>query len=164
MRKSIAFAIIFIAISVAQAADFESAPPAGNWNKVQSLPPNANITLELKNGEEISGSYARMTEDLIIYKEYEREKGCLKTTVTRVLLMQPGSRTRNAGIAGLISFAAGFGLGYAIAPGAADQNNMAAGERAGAGAAVGALLGGAAALIAAAHHPGPKKELIYKAR
>ena len=164
MRKAVALLFLMM-ISNAWADSFEVVPPPGNWNKVQSLPLNANITIELRLGGEISGEFIRLTEDSILLKEeYGREKTYLKDAVARVKWMRPGSRARNAAITGGIFFGIGFGLGYASAAYVADQNDMPAGERAAAGAGVGGLLGGAAAAISLVHRPGLRGEVIYKAR
>jgi hypothetical protein len=165
MRKAFAVALLFLMmISQAWADSFEVAPPPGNWNKIQSLPLNTNITIELKHGGEISGEFIRLTEDSILLKEYAREKTYPKDAVARVKWMRPGSRARNAAIIGGILFGIGFGLGYAGAAYAADQNHMPAGERAAVGAGVGGLLGGAAAAISLVHRPGLRGEVIYRAR
>jgi hypothetical protein len=165
MRKAFAVALLFLMmISHSWADSFEVAPPPENWNKVQSLPLSTNITIELKHGGEISGEFIRLTEDSILLKEYAREKTYPKNAVARVTWMRPGSRARNAAIIGGIFFGIGFGLGYAAAPNIADQNNMPAGERASAGAAVGGLMGGAAAAISLAHRPSTRSEVIYRAR
>ena len=165
MRKAFAVALLFLMmISHAWADSFEVAPPPENWNKVQSLPLNTNITIELKHGGEISGEFMRLTEDSILLKEYAREKTYPKDAVARVKWMRPGSRARNAAIIGGILFGIGFGLGYASAPYAADQNDMPAGERAAVGAGVGGLFGGAAAAISLVHRPGLRGEVIYKTR
>jgi hypothetical protein len=165
MRKILAVILFFLTtISHARANSFEVAPPPGNWNKVQSLPTNTNITIELKYGEEVSGEFVRLAEDSIVVKEFEREKVFPRHAVARIKWMKPGSRARNAAIIGGIFFGIGFGLGYAGAAYVADQNSMPAGERAAAGAAIGGLIGGAAAAISMAYHPGPRGEVIYKAR
>ncbi len=165
MRRALASVLLLLMIiSNARAANFEVGPPGGNWNKVQILPLKADITIELKRGGEISGEFIRLTEDSILFTEYGREKSCLKNMVSRVLWMRPGSRLRKAGIVGGIFFGLGFGLGYASAANVADQNSMPAGERAAVGAGIGALIGGAAAVISIAHRPGPRSELVYRAR
>jgi hypothetical protein len=165
MQKIFVPALSFlIAVSSAWAESLVISPPSGNWNKVQGLPPNTNVTMELKQGEQINGEFIALTEDAITVKEFSREKTYPKAAVARILWMRPGSRARNAAIAGGIFFGLGFGLGYAGAAKIADQDSMPAGERASVGAAVGGLIGGAAAAIAAAHRPGPRGELIYQAR
>jgi len=165
MRKPPAVTLLFLMmISRAWADSFEVAPPPGNWNKVQSLPTNTNITMELKNGEKVSGEFVRLTEDSIVVTEFEREKVFARNAVALIKWMKPGSRARNAAIIGGIFFGIGFGLGYASAAYVADQNDMPAGERAAAGAGVGGLLGGAAAAISLVHRPGLRGEVIYKAR
>jgi hypothetical protein len=144
MRRAVAGALSFLmVISSAWADSYALAPPTGNWNKVQSLPLNTNITLVLKYGEEISGEFISLTEDSITVKELSREKTYPKTAVARIMWMRPGSRARNAAIAGGVLFGIGFGLGYAGAAQIADQNSMPAGERASVGAAFGGLMGGA---------------------
>jgi hypothetical protein len=165
MRKAFAVALLFLMmITHVWAESLEIAPPSGNWNKVRSLPQNTNITIELKYGDEISGEFIRLTEDSILLKEYAREKTYPKDAVAKVKWMRPGSRARNAAIIGGIFFGIGFGLGYASAAYVADQNDMPAGERAAVGAGVGGLLGGAAAAISLVHRPGPRGEVIYRAR
>jgi hypothetical protein len=165
MRKAFAVVVLLLTMtSHAWADSFEVAPPPENWNKVQSLPPNTNITIELKHGGELSGEFMRLTEDSILINEYAREKTYPKNAVARVKWMQPGSRARNAAIIGGIVFGVGFGLGYAAAAYAADQNDMPAGERATVGAGVGGLFGGAAAAISLLHRPGLRGEVIYRAR
>ena len=165
MGRAFTIALIFIAMASNVLADeFEVAPPVGNWNKVQGLLLNSNITIELKQGGKMDGAFMRLTEDSVYLKEYVREEAYAKADILRVYWMRPGSRARNAAILGGILFGIGFGVGYAAAPKAADQNNMPAGERAAAGAAIGGLLGGAAALISLAHRPGPRSEVIYRSR
>jgi hypothetical protein len=52
MRKAFAAALLFqVMISPLLAGGFDVAPPPGNWNKVQTLPFNTNIAVELKQGE-----------------------------------------------------------------------------------------------------------------
>ena len=165
MRKILAVTLLFLRmISPAWAETFEVAPPPGNWNKVQSLPTNTNVNIELKHGEQVSGEFVRLTEDSIVVKEFEREKVFPRNAVALIKWMKPGSRARNAAIIGGIFFGIGFGLGYASAAYIADQNSMPAGERASAGAGVGGLFGGAAAAISLLHRPGLRGEVIYKAR
>jgi hypothetical protein len=165
MRKASAVALLLLmVISAARADSLELAPPPGNWNKVQSLPPNASIKVRLKHGTEIDGEFIRLTDNSILVMEYGREKNYPQNAVAWIQWMRPGSRARNAAIIGGIFFGIGFGLGYAAAAQIADQNSMPAGERAGAGAAIGGVLGGAAAAISLAHRPGPRGEVIYKAR
>lgn len=165
MRKGFAIALLFsMMISHAWAENFEAAPPPENWNKVQSMPPNTNITLELKYGGEVSGEFIRLTEDSILINEYAREKIYPKNEVARVKWLRPGSRARNAAVIGGIVFGIGFGLGYAGATHAADRNDMPAGERAVVGVGVGGLLGGATAAFSLLHRPGLRGETIYRAR
>jgi hypothetical protein len=165
MRYALALPLmLFVIFSNAQAGSLEILPPGGNWNKVQALPPNTEIEIEISNGERISGNFLRLTDDSILFEEFGREKACLKDAVVRVSLIRPGSRARNAAIAAGISFGAGFGLGYAAAARAADQDRMSAGQRAGIGAAVGALSAGAASLVFLARTPSPQKEVIYRHR
>jgi hypothetical protein len=164
MRKAYAVALFLMMISCAWADSIGVAPPPENWNKVQSLPLNANITINLKNGEEISGEFIGLTEASILLKEYAREKTYHKNVIVRIQWMRPGSRARNAAMMGGIFGGIGFGLGYAIAAYAADQDHMPTGERAAVGAGVGGVLGGAAAAISLAHSPGLRSEVIYRAR
>jgi hypothetical protein len=164
MRKTIVIALIlFVTFSNAWAENLVVAPP-GNWNKVQSLPTNTKITIEMKYGEEVSGEFVRLAEDSIVVKEFEREKVFPRNAVALIKRMKPGSRARNAAISGGIFFGIGFGLGYAAAPGIADQDDLPGGERVSAGAGVGALIGGAAAAISLMHRPSARGEVIYKAR
>lgn len=106
----------------------------------------------------------RLNEDSILVKEYGTERVFPKDLVDRVLWIRPGSKAKTAGIVGGVFFGIGFGLGYAAAANIADQNEMPAGERAAAGAAIGALVGGTAAAISLAHHPKPQSKLIYQSR
>jgi hypothetical protein len=158
------FALLLILISSASAEDYVAAPPPGNWNKVNTLPINTNIVVELRNGIEINGKFVRSTEDSILVMEYEREKAYPKHAVARIQCMRAGSRTRNAAIAGGVFFGLGFGLGYAAAPNITDQNHPPSGERLKVAAGFGGFLGGAAAAISLAHRPAPRSEVIYKAR
>ncbi len=165
MRKSLtSILLVFVMLSNAWAGSVEIQPPGGNWNKVQSLPARADITVELKRGGTISGEFVRLTEDSILLQEDGTERTYLKDLVARVQWMRPGSKAKVAGIAGGILFGIGFGLGYASAATIADQNSMPAGERAQVGAVMGAVFGGAAAAISLAHHPSPRSELVYRAR
>lgn len=165
MRKAFGVAwLFFMMTSHVFAGGFEAAPPPGNWNKVQILPLNTSITIELKHGAEISGEFMRLTEDSILVKEYARERIFPRDAVARIKWLKPGSRARNAAIAGGIFFGIGFGLGFASAAYVADQNYMASGERAAVGAGIGGLLGGAAAAISLLHRPGPGHEVIYRSR
>lgn len=165
MRKVFSVALfLLMTISHARANSVEVAQPPGNWNKVQSLPINTNITVELKYGDEVSGEFVRLAENSIVVREFEREKVFPRNAVALIKWMKPGSRVRNATIIGSIFFGIGFGLGYASAARAADQNDMPAGERVGVGAGVGGLLGGGAAAISLAHRPGLRGEVIYRAR
>jgi hypothetical protein len=165
MRKAIAsILLVLIVVSTASAGNLEILPPSGNWNKVQSLPAKADITVELRHGGEVTGEFVRLTEDSVLLKEAGIEQNYRKEMVAKVLWLHPGSRAKRAGIVGGIFFGIGFGLGYASAATIADQNSMPAGERAAAGAAIGATIGGIAAAISLAHRPGPKSELVYRAR
>jgi hypothetical protein len=165
MQKTFAGALLFLLmIPHGWAQSLEVAPPSGNWNKVQSLPTNTNITLELKYGEEVNGEFVRLADDSIVVKEFEREKAFPKNAVALIKWMKPGSRARNAAIIGGISLGVGFGLGYVGASNLTDQNDPPAGERAMAGVFLGFLLGGEAAAIALAYRPGLRGGVIYKAR
>jgi hypothetical protein len=62
MQNTFAVSLFLMMISCARADSIEMAPHPDNWNKVQSLPVNAKITIYLKNGEEISGEFIRLTE------------------------------------------------------------------------------------------------------
>ncbi len=165
MQKAFGVSLLFLLIIPhlrAERLDF--APPSGNWNKVQSLPTKTNIAIELRYGEEVNGEFVRLAEDSIVVREYEREKVFPRNAVALIKRIKPGSRARNAAIAGGIFFGIGFGLGYAGGAYITDQNSMPAGERASVGAAMGGLMGGVAAAISAAHRPGPLGELIYRAK
>ena len=165
MQKAVASTLlVFMIISTAWAGKIEIPPPGSNWNKVQSLPAKADVTIELQPGGEITGEFIRLTEDSILLKEAGMEQAYLKNMVAKVLWLHPGSRAKQAGIVGGIFFGIGFGLGYASAATIADQNSMPAGERASAGAALGAFIGGAAAAISLAHRPKPRSELVYRAK
>jgi len=154
MRKALAVTLlVLMMISHAWANSFEFAPPSGNWNKVQSLHTNTNITMDLKYGETVNGRFVRLAEDSIIVKEFEREKAIPRNAVKCIKWMKPGSRARNAMIVGGIFFGIGFGLGYAGGAYIEDLNSMPPGDRASVGAAVGGLIGGAAAAISAADQP-----------
>jgi hypothetical protein len=165
MRKPIAMILLLIlAASNTWAASFVGTPPPGNWNKVQSLPQGADLTIEMKHKQEITGEFIRLDNDSIVIRELDRERIYPKDSVVRVKLMRPGSRARKAGILGGLLFGAGFGIGYAGASYALDYDNAPAAERAKFGAIVGALAGGAGAAIALMHLPEPHGELIYRAR
>ena len=165
MQKAIASTLlVFMIISTAWAGNIEIPPPGGNWNKVQSLPAKAEVTIQLKRGGEITGEFIRLSEDSILLREAGIEQAYLKDLVAKVLWLHPGSRAKQAGIVGGIFFGIGFGLGYASAAYIADQNSMPAGERASAGAAIGAFIGGTAAAISLAHRPAPRGELVYRAK
>jgi hypothetical protein len=165
MQKAFGVALLFLMIIPhVRAEGLDVAPASGNWNKVQSLPTNTNISMELKFGETVDAQFVHLAEDSIIVKEFEREKVFPRNAVASIKWMKPGSRARNAAIAGGIFFGIGFGLGYAGGAYIADQNSMHAGERASVGAAMGGLMGGVAAAISAVHRPGPRGELIYRAK
>jgi len=165
MKKSIVFALLLLAIIPnAQAENNPTIAPPGNWNKVQTIPPNTSIIVEMRYAEVIEGEFIRLAGDSIIVKEFGREKTFPKSAVAKVKWMRPGSRARNAAIAGGIFFGIGFGLGFAAAPNVADRNNMPAGERVSTAAAVGGFVGGVAAAISLARHAGPHAEVIYRAK
>ncbi len=165
MRRACAFALLFLMIiPTAWAGSFEIAPPGGNWNKVQSIPQGSQLTVKLKFGETIEGDFVSLAEDTILLKVLDRDQTYPKDAVSEIRLMRQGSRLKNAAIAGGILFGVGFGLGYAGAAYIADQDSMPAGERAAAGAGIGAITGGVAAAIALAHRPALRSELIYQAR
>jgi hypothetical protein len=164
MKKAIVFALLFLTvISNAWAEDMVITPP-GNWNKVQSLSMNAKIIVKLKYAGEIDGEFIRLTQDSIVMKEFGREKAFPKNEVAKVQWMRPGSRARNAAIAGPIFFGIGFGLGYAAGPYIGDDDDMPSSERAKAGVGMGGIMGGVAAAIALAHRPGLRREVIYIAK
>ncbi len=165
MRKIIAMAcLILTSMSSSWANGLEFGPPAGNWNKVQTLAPNTTIILELKDRGEISGEFLRLTEKSLVINGPAGEETYLKTDVARIKCVRAGSRVRNAAIVGGILFGLGFGLGYAIAPTIGDDDTMRPGERASAGAGVGGIFGGVAAAIALARRPGLRTEIIYIAK
>jgi len=165
MRKAFAVALLLLmATSHAWADSLEIAPPPENWNKVQSLPPNANITIELKHGGKISGTFIRLTEDSILLTEYAREQTYPKNAIAQIKRMRPASPFRNAAIVGSVCFGIGFGLGYAAAAHAADQDHTSVGERAKVGAAIGGVFGGAMAATSLVLPAGVRNEVIYRAR
>jgi len=165
MHKPIVIAVLLLLVgSNSWAKDITTAIPPGNWNKVQGLSQDANISIELRNGLEIDGEFVGLSEDSIILKDYGTERRYPQKAVVKIKLMRPGSRTRNAAIVGGAVFGAGFGIGYAGAASMMDKNSATAGERAQIGALMGSLWGGVAAAIAAAHRPGPRGELIYLAK
>jgi len=164
MKKAIVFASLFLAvISNAWAEDITIAPP-GNWNKVQSLPLDTHVIVDLKHAGEIDGEFIQLTEDSIVVKELGREKIFPKVEVARVQWKRPGSRVRYAAIMGPVFFGIGFGLGYAAAPKVGDDDTMSGSERAKVGAGVGGIMGGVAAAISLARNPGFRSEVIYRAK
>jgi hypothetical protein len=166
MRKTFTatMCLLLIAANV-YSADFVGTPPAGNWNKVQSLSQGAALLIGFSHGVEMEGEFVRLAEDSILMRVYETERMYPKASIVRIKMMRrPGSRARNAAIVGGIFFGAGFGLGFAGGAWMTDRNSASARERVQAGAGVGAILGGVAGAITAAHRPGPRSEVIYRAR
>jgi hypothetical protein len=147
-----------------RAGSAEATPPLGNWNKVQSLAQGANLTVHLKNGVSFIGELLRLENNSIFIKDMDREHEFPKSSVSRIGLMRPGSRGKNAAIAGGIVGAIGFGVGCAVAARAMDKNSATGGERMAIGAAMGGVWGGIAAAIAAAHKPDSHEVAVYQSK
>ncbi len=164
LRSSVGAFLISLMASNVWASDFAGTPPAGNWNKVQTLAQGTHLSVEEKNGLVLDVNFLRLTDDSLIVNEDGKERAIPKGRVSTVDLLQPSSRQKNAAIVGAIFFGAGFGIGCAAAAYIADENSATAGERVQAGALMGSVWGGIAAAIAALHRPGLHHEELYRAR
>jgi hypothetical protein len=164
VSASIALALCFSCGLNSWAAGIAVDPPHGNWNKVLSLEKGANVTVLLKGGVRYVGTFVSLGENSIIVNDGVREREFPKSSVLQIGLNHPGSRARNAAIAGGVVGAIGFGIGCAVAARALDKETASGGERMAIGGAMGGVWGGIAAAIAAAHKPGMREEKIYQSK
>jgi hypothetical protein len=142
MRKGIFYAPIsvmlcFAIVLNAGAGASVVAPPQDNWNKVQNLKQDTNLTVDLKGGVRYIGEFVRLTDNSILIKDMDREREFPKSSVSRISLMRQGSRAKNAAIAGGVVGAIFFGIGCAVAARATDQDKASGGERIAIGSAMG---------------------------
>ncbi len=136
----------------------------GRWEKVDELKPGSSITVTLKTGDTLHGKFAGSAADSIRITVDDVERELPKSAVSSVALLQHGwSRQKKAGVAALIGFPVGFAIGYAAGPYIGDDDSMPSGERAKAGAAIGAIIGGTAAAIAAVRGEKTSETVLYAA-
>jgi hypothetical protein len=156
--------LAFVLVSQAWASDSMGVPPAGNWNKVQSLPQGTSLAVEMEYGAVIRGDFIRLSEDFILLTVEAKEIAYPKIRVSQVLWERPGSRVKRAAIVGGAVFGIGFGLGCAGAASIMDKNSATASERVQIGGMMGGLFGGIAAGITAIPRPSPHQEVVYRAK
>jgi hypothetical protein len=60
--------LAFALVSHAWASDSVGIAPAGNWNKVQSLPQGTSLIVKMEYGAVIRGDFIRLNEDFILLR------------------------------------------------------------------------------------------------
>ncbi len=164
VRGGVSAVLAVLLATNARATDSMGMPPTENWNKVESLRPGTDLSVDLKYGEAIDGKYVQLDSDSVLLRTDSTDRLIPKNAVSQISIVKPGSRVKNAAIAGGVFFGIGFAIGCAGAAYIADQNSATAGERVQAGSAFGGLFGGIAAAIASIRRPGLHREVIYRSR
>ena len=174
-----AFLCFFLISSLALASEDMSPPRPGSatvtlreaiqaetsWETLQGVSSGAKCRVYLQNRDNpVNGLFQQWTRDrLVLSNSKGKLVDCLRPEVRRVETLGSGSRKTRVLAAGLAAFGIGMAIGCALAPQIADDDTLSAGGRAGAGALVGGIFGGAAAGLSAI----PKAEratLVYRAR
>lgn len=152
--------LLLVALPMLVAAQRLSGQPE-TWEKVQALAPGAKTELFLVSGKTVTGTLAEVSQDGVTLTLRRDAMQVARSDIRRIWLLGRGSRLKNAGIAALVGFGVGCGIGTAKAGYIADTNNPSLGTRAGFCLAVGGFAAGIAAGITAPF-PATKRTLVYR--
>lgn len=118
--------------------------PAGDWNKVRTFAPGAEVRVQISGQSATRGRLERVTDDSVVLTTAKSRQTFPRQQIVRISLRKDGHRARNALIGAGIG--AGAGLGVGLAAGRCTQfcivsPGVIRGALAGVGAVLGAIVG-----------------------
>lgn len=120
---SCSLAIALVLVTVGQTAFAQQA--RGDWTTVQSLPADADISVELKTGKKIRGEFLSATDNELTITRKGKGESFAKDAIAQVeRLERKAEKGKYAAIGAGIGTAAGAGIGGAKAASASDDGGV----------------------------------------
>jgi hypothetical protein len=148
-----------ICVIALRAASFGAQP---DWAALQSLHPDARISVVLQDGKFLQGRFAAWAPESIEVASGRGIRTLHAAEVRRVSLQQKSSRWKGVMFGALIGFGIAFPIGAASAGHLTDRNNPGFATRAGMGAGLG-MFGAAIGAPIGAFTSGTKNVTLYDA-